>query len=299
MFKRVFARSGIFTGLVAGFTVIGAIGASTAALAGCGRPTPTLTTAVLDANGNNVTGEGVPLIATQDTSALSGLSSRTPTGTVTYLLFKNGTCSGSPLSWQIVNLNSDGTVPASTLQVLPTAADTAYSYLAAYSGDWNYNRTYAACEPFIRNCADSYWKAHVTTAAALIAANQPFYIGDEALAGSTTNIAHDVHAIYANSHTTCRTQTDAGILGCLALRLLTAQLNVLNGGPNVIDPTVATAQQFLGMGGTVSTVTYAGKTTAGIVYTGPTGTYTINYHQATIIRALNTELFNYNDTGIA
>jgi hypothetical protein len=292
-----FARSGMFTGFVALFTVVGAAGFSTAALACNNKTTPTLTTAVLDAHGNNVTGKRVPLIATQDTATLSGLSSAVPTGKVVYFLYQNGVCSGSPLSWQDVYLNSDGTVPASALLLLP--GQKTYSYRAFYGGDWNYNWAAGSCEPFVRSCPDPYWTTHVQAAVALIAANQPFFIGDEAFAGSTATIARAVRATYVNWATNCTIATPShlGILACLAARLLTAQLNELNGAPTTVAPTVTAAEQFLGMGGSALSVTYDSVTTTGIVYTGPIGPYTINASQAAMIRVLKADLYAYNGNG--
>jgi hypothetical protein len=141
---------------------------------------------------------------------------------------------------------------------------------------------------------------HVQAAVALIAANQPFFIGDEAFAGSTATIARDVRATYLNWATNCSkgTPSQLGIVDCLAARLLTAQLNELNGAPTTVAPTVTAAEQFLGMGGSALSVTYDSLTTTGIVYTGPTGPYTINPSQAAMIRALKADLYTYNGLGV-
>ena len=82
----------------------------------------------------------------QDTSSIGGVSGFTPTGSVTYALYGDESCTGAALMTLRVAINPDGTVPRST----PTAALAAgsYGYQAAYSGDGNYSAATANCEPF-------------------------------------------------------------------------------------------------------------------------------------------------------
>ncbi len=69
----------------------------------------------------------------------------TPTGTMTYEFFTNGTGSGAPAAMETVTLNADGTVPNSAVQgPLPAGA---YSFIAVYSGDSNYTGSTSALEP--------------------------------------------------------------------------------------------------------------------------------------------------------
>jgi large repetitive protein len=78
-----------------------------------------------------------------DTATVSGTG--TPSGTVTYGLFTNGTCSGGAATTHVVTMSA-GLVPNS-----PTTAALAagsYSFLATYSGDANNALTIGACEPF-------------------------------------------------------------------------------------------------------------------------------------------------------
>ncbi|MGA2211225.1 MAG: Ig-like domain-containing protein [Acidimicrobiales bacterium] len=80
-----------------------------------------------------------------DTSAVTLAGGGTPTGTVAYSLFDNGTCAGDPADTQTVDL-SDGIVPnsADTAALVPGA----YSYDAAYSGDGNDSPSDSGCQPF-------------------------------------------------------------------------------------------------------------------------------------------------------
>ncbi|MGA8295892.1 MAG: hypothetical protein WB770_02495, partial [Acidimicrobiales bacterium] len=70
----------------------------------------------------------------------------TPTGTVTYAFFTNGTCNGTPAWTQTVTLNTDGSVPNSNATGSLGAGS--YSFDATYSGDSNYPMTASDCEPF-------------------------------------------------------------------------------------------------------------------------------------------------------
>jgi hypothetical protein len=79
-----------------------------------------------------------------DTATVSG-NAFTPTGTVTYEFFTNGSASGTPASTQTVTLNPDGTVPHSAIHG-PLAAG-AYSFIAVYSGDSNHQGSTSALEP--------------------------------------------------------------------------------------------------------------------------------------------------------
>ncbi|HEX4163721.1 MAG TPA: hypothetical protein VHZ05_14575 [Acidimicrobiales bacterium] len=92
-----------------------------------------------------------------DTSTVSGgIEGFTPTGTVTYTLFDNGTCTSPAqgdsrahaiISTQTVTLNWDGSVPNSATTSPLTPGD--YSFDASYSGDTNYDPSGASeCEPF-------------------------------------------------------------------------------------------------------------------------------------------------------
>jgi hypothetical protein len=79
-------------------------------------------------------------------------------------------------------------------------------------------------------------------------------------------------------------------VGCLAGQLLATKLNLANGNSTCIQPTVTNAETFLSGG----TVTVDGVTTAGIVYTGPSGTYSLTSAQRTVAESLKNALDKYN-----
>ena len=100
---------------------------------------PTMTTTVMP-------GLSEPIgTAVYDTATLAS-ALPTASGTVTYKLFPNGTCSGTPISSYTTPSFTNATVPNSTTST-PTAAGS-YSYLASYSGDSSDAAATAACEPF-------------------------------------------------------------------------------------------------------------------------------------------------------
>ena len=103
----------------------------------------TTTTAVVDAGtGGAWDGTEVTGASAYDTAVVTGSS---PTGTVTYSFFTNGTCSAGSSSTSTVTL-SGGSVPASsTVGPLGTGS---YSFDAAYSGDSGNLASTSACEPF-------------------------------------------------------------------------------------------------------------------------------------------------------
>jgi len=103
-----------------------------------------------------------------DTATVTGSPAAfTPTGTVTYEFFTNGTGNGTPAATQTVPLNADGTVPDSAMHG-PLAAG-AYSFIAVYSGDHNYQGSTSGVEPLIVN------RGSTGTATAILdgATNQP------------------------------------------------------------------------------------------------------------------------------
>ena len=91
-------------------------------------------------NGNEGTGA-----TAFDTATVTAVAGVTPTGTLLYSFFANGTCAGGATTTHGVTLSA-GVVPNS-LTTASLAAGS-YSYKAAYSGDGSYLATAAACEPF-------------------------------------------------------------------------------------------------------------------------------------------------------
>jgi hypothetical protein len=109
------------------------------------KGSPSTATTILDSSGGEVT--GVLGESVFDTATVNARPAAfTPTGTVLYEFFTNGTGSGTPSTTQTVTL-SDGTVPDSATQG-PLAAGS-YSFIAIYSGDSNYARSMSPVEPLI------------------------------------------------------------------------------------------------------------------------------------------------------
>jgi hypothetical protein len=81
-----------------------------------------------------------------DTATVTGVAGFTPTGIVTYQLFDNGTCSGTPSSTDEAELAGNGDVPSSSVTGKLNAGT--YGYQFVYSGDANYGVIESACEPF-------------------------------------------------------------------------------------------------------------------------------------------------------
>src|SRR5207244_6759098 len=97
--------------------------------------------------GNNVV-TSVPLGATvHDRAAVSGVSGFTPTGTVDFTWFTNGSCSGTGSSAGTVALDASGVADPS--QSRGPLGGGAYSFRAHYGGDANYGQADSPCEPLI------------------------------------------------------------------------------------------------------------------------------------------------------
>jgi hypothetical protein len=95
-------------------------------------------------------GEGAPWSGTQvtgasayDTATLAGVDGFTPTGSVTYDFYGNGTCSGEPTAGSTVPI-TDGAVPDSFTE--PNLPDGTFSFMASYGGDTDYSATTSSCE---------------------------------------------------------------------------------------------------------------------------------------------------------
>jgi hypothetical protein len=107
----------------------------------------TVATIVFDASTNKaMTGIVISGMSAFDTSTVTGAPGVTPTGTVTYTFFANGTCSAPGTTAETVTLTAAGAVPNSATHG-PLAAGS-YSFQTVYSGDANYEGSTGACEPF-------------------------------------------------------------------------------------------------------------------------------------------------------
>ena len=113
------------------------------------RARNSLTAKVLQA-GQTVT--AVPLgTSVTDQATVSGAVAGTPTGTVTFIFFSNGTCTGA---------GTEGSPETLTLGVANSASEGpllagSYSFQATYSGDANYLGSTGGCEPLTVNKASS------------------------------------------------------------------------------------------------------------------------------------------------
>lgn len=108
---------------------------------------PFFTASVFDANRGTgwAAGTEVSGASAYDGASVGGSPAFTPTGSVTYELFANGSCAGATSHSQTVAIVA-GTVPGSA----PTGrlAPGSYSYLAQYSGDANFDTMTSSCQPF-------------------------------------------------------------------------------------------------------------------------------------------------------
>ncbi len=90
--------------------------------------------------------------AAYDTASVTTVGGIDPTGTLTYSLFSNGSCTGAPATTSTTTL-SGGLVPNSAT-TSELAAGT-YSYSGSYSGDTNYLPATGSCDPFVVTRATS------------------------------------------------------------------------------------------------------------------------------------------------
>jgi uncharacterized repeat protein (TIGR01451 family) len=140
-----------------------AANADTAECATVGKAGSSIGTTVYDVNtGQPWSGTETAPADAHDTAGVTGISGFTPSGTVTYAYFTNGTCSGTASTTQTVTL-SGGNVPNSADTGALSKGD--YSYLATYSGDGNYAGSIATCEPFSVGKAPSHTATVVNDAA--------------------------------------------------------------------------------------------------------------------------------------
>jgi hypothetical protein len=109
----------------------------------------TITQVIVDSTGNPPTGLEPSGTSFHDTAVVSGgTGAATPTGTVTYNFYANGSCSGSTVTSQNVTIVS-GLVPNSA-STGPLAAGS-YSYCVSYGGDANNVSSSSLPEPFTVN----------------------------------------------------------------------------------------------------------------------------------------------------
>ena len=140
---RLLAETG---GAVTLDTNVITVPAACSAVTTTGAASTTTTGLINDATLAAPTGNEVAGASFHDTSTVVGASG-VATGTVTYGLFANGTCTGTPVRTDAATIAVSGAVPNSTTTgPLPAGS---YSFDATYSGDATYLSGVSACEPFV------------------------------------------------------------------------------------------------------------------------------------------------------
>jgi hypothetical protein len=138
----------------------------------------TVTTKVLDAQNNDITGTTVNAGTVVHDQATVMLAAGTPvgvpvpTGNVTFTLFSGTECSGPAVVAAQVEPLVSGVATSTTFTTPPTAGS--FSYLAHYDGDEHYPAKDAGCEkfstqaPFSPALTPGFWKNHEEATTALL-----------------------------------------------------------------------------------------------------------------------------------
>lgn len=109
-------------------------------------PPVTVATIVDDAGtASTWNGAEVTAASARDTASVTATSGFTPTGTVLYSFFANGTCASAAATTQSVTIAAGATPNSAATGALGAGS---YSYNAAYSGDSHNAATTGSCEPF-------------------------------------------------------------------------------------------------------------------------------------------------------
>jgi hypothetical protein len=231
---------------------------------------------------------GMPVHDTATLSGQVGTLSLNGTATVTYRFFTSHDCSGTAATTQTVTVNANGSVPDSAA-TSPLAAGL-YSYQATYNGNANYNVKTGACEPFTVITPSAprtpgFWKNH----SAQTKSKLPINLGNYTVL--TFSSVQSATAVFNNMN--CGSSKPNDAYGCLAGHLLATKLNLKNMSDPCIQPVVDKADAFF----KGQTVTYAGITATGVVYTGPTASYNLNAAQRNLAIALKNAMDKYNNGG--
>jgi hypothetical protein len=119
------------------------------------KATSALSTKVNDAlTGETWTGAEAAGASAYQLATVTGVAGVTPTGSVTYTFYANGTCTGTPATAQTVFLDGSGRAPVSALTD-PLEPGT-YAYHVAYSGDGSYTAAAGGCDAFVTGQATPY-----------------------------------------------------------------------------------------------------------------------------------------------
>jgi hypothetical protein len=84
-------------------------------------------------------------VLNNDSATLTGLAGAAPGGMLTFKLFQNADCSGTPIFTQDVTVTGNATYLTSNTTSVLVTADTQFRWTVAYSGDSNNNGATSAC----------------------------------------------------------------------------------------------------------------------------------------------------------
>ena len=134
-------------------------------------------------------------------------------------------------------------------------------------------------EPASGPLSAGYWKNHLSSGSPNTNQYLPQYI-----AAYIVDSTEKAYAIFTAMN--CADSTSQAAIGCLVGQLLASELNLANGSPNCIAPVVSKANSWL-----------AGNTqdgVPGVVYAGPSVTYTLTQAQRDEAIALKDQFAKYN-----
>jgi hypothetical protein len=202
----------------------------------------TVTTKVLDAQNNDITGSttvnvGTVVLdqATVTSTAGTPAGVPAPTGSVTFTLFSGNGCSGTVVATDPNEPLGAGGVATSATFTTPSTAGS-FAYLAHYNGDANYPAKDAGCEQFQTQgqvfspaLTPGFWKNHPAATTALL----PITLGNYSVDTFPKALAVFVAM-------KCSSPID-----CLAGHLLAAKLDLASGSNPSITPVVAQADALL------------------------------------------------------
>ena len=138
------------------------------------------------------------------------------------------------------------------------------------------NRRETRSQPF----TPGYWKNHRAQAEPLL----PVKLGNYVVSNFS-----QVTSVFNSMN--CGSSKPNDAVGCLAGHLLATKLNVKNGASNCINAWIGKADAFL------TGQVVPGTTVTGIVYTGPSGSYTLTSAQRALAIQIKDALDKYNNGG--
>lgn len=198
--------------------------------------TPTVRTEVHDANHVDITNTAVNAGTIVHDKAFVGGTGGNPTGTVDFMRYTNGTCTGGPADTQSgVILDSTGNPAFAESDTFTTVAG-AMAYKVHYSGDGVYKEGLGVCEPLTvqeipQGCTltQGYWKNHESE-----------WPVNMLTLGSVSYTKTQLLSIL-------RTPVKGNGIVSLAHQLIAAKLNIASGAsPASISAVIASADTMIG-----------------------------------------------------